>query len=207
MLIIGETETRNIVPLVSSGRLHKVVDRGKYRFAPPISMNAITVQRQLAISRLPSRIVSGIAHFSTNRQLLALARAPKVRQLELQRKREAQRQVPSRNPPPQVTSETTTIVELPKSLFEEAQVAGKLSVGWSEAQDILDEFDGTRLKSGSAGDLCLSEILVDIFSSRSLITARVQNRTICTYSTGQDTAFNTSPSQLPDHYRSTSCGY
>lgn len=159
MLRIGKTEAEcrpevfRLFPWSSS----KVVDHGKYRFASHISMIAITIQRQLTISRLPSRIVFGIAHFSTNRQLLAVGRAPKVRKLEHERIREAQRKVPSRYLPSQETLETTTIVELPKSLIVEAQVAGKLSVGWSEAQKILDEFDGTRLKSGSAKDLCLSE--------------------------------------------------
>lgn len=166
MLTIGETETEcrpECVPHVSSGRLLNVGDHGKYRFAPHISMNAITIQRQFTISRLSSRIVFEIAHFSTNRQLLAVGRAPKVRKLEHERKREAQRQVPSRNLPPQATPETTTLVELSKSLLIAAQAVGKLSVGWSEAQNILDEFDGTRLKSGSAKDLCMSEIWLTYF--------------------------------------------
>lgn len=110
-------------------------------------MSATTIQKYLATSRLPIRIIFGISHFSTNRRLLAIGRAPKVIKVEHERKRDAKQNVPSRSPPSQV----------PKSLLVEAQMAGQLSIPWREAEDILNEFSGLRLKSGSPKDLCMSE--------------------------------------------------
>lgn len=115
-------------------------------------MSATTVQRYLTTSRLPSRIFLGIAHFSTNRRLLAIGRAPQVIKVENGRKRDAKHNVPPRSPQSQ-----EILAEIPKSLLVEAQMAGHLSISWREAEDILNEFDGFRLRSGSPKDLCMSE--------------------------------------------------
>lgn len=116
-------------------------------------------------------MVFGICHFSTNRQLLAVGRAPRVKKLEHERKREAQQKVLSHGPP----QEFPTIVKAPKSLLVSAEAAGQLSVSWLEALNILKEFDGARLKSGTPKDLCLSENFDDTLPSLGLITARTQN--------------------------------
>lgn len=134
-------------------------------------MSAITIQRHLITSRLPSRMIFRICHFSTNRQLLAVGRAPKVKKLERERKREAQQKVLSHSPP----QEFPTIVKAPTSLLVSAIAAGQLSISGLEALNILKEFDGVRLKSGTPKDLCLSENFGDILPSLGLITARIQN--------------------------------
>lgn len=119
------------------------------------SMIAVTIQRHLVISRLPRRISSGISHFSTNRQSLGIGRAP-IRVV----KRKSDVAKPLRSPPqenPQENPRFPTTLSLPKSLLVEAEIAGKLSVSWHEAESILNEFDETELKSGSPKNLCSSE--------------------------------------------------
>lgn len=118
-----------------------------------------TIQKYLTTSRLPSRTVFGTSRFSTSRQLLAVGRAPKVRKLEREQRASAKQNVLSPSPPPQGTPENPLLVSLPKTLLVDAQIAGQLSISWHEAQNILNEFDGIKLKSASPKDLCLSENL------------------------------------------------
>ncbi|MCJ1465624.1 hypothetical protein MMC07_004243 [Pseudocyphellaria aurata] len=118
-------------------------------------MSTSYFQRQLTTSRLPSGLVSRISRFSTSRKLLASGRAPQVKKLERERKREADQYEFLRNPPPRETSSIPTIVKIPKAILVDAQLAGVLSVSPPEALNIINEFDGMRLRSGSPKDLCL----------------------------------------------------
>lgn len=140
---------------ISSSQLN--VGPQKVQICTPSSMSTSNLPRQLTTSRIPGRLLFGISRFSTHRQLLASGRSPQIKKLARERKREADQNGLLRNLPPRETSSTPTVVKLPKALLVDAQRAGLLSVSPQEAMNILNEFNGMRLRSGSPEDLCLSE--------------------------------------------------
>ena len=124
-----------------------------------MSMYGIVTQICLASSRRSNNVSFGLSRFSTRQCLRALARSPKVENIEQRRKQKATQTLRFSNAsaPPK---KTAAVQEWPNYIFDAAKEHGALSVSSKTAEAILNDFQKLKSTSGSIKDFCLSMVNV-----------------------------------------------